>query len=252
MINLSGKNVLVTGASRGIGRATAIRFAEAGANVAVTYERNKDAALETINALSTHGVHTKEFQIGHRDEEALSDAIAWIKGEWGSLDAVIANAGIWKEAPVDEMSIEQFDETMEINMGFSFLLAKHASRVMKQQGSGAIVLVSSTAGQRGEALHSHYAASKGAQISFTKSLAAELAPFGIRTNCVAPGWVATDMTLRTLEDPIEAEKVLSTIPLRRVAEPEEIANAIVFIASPLASFVNGEILNVNGGAVLIG
>ena len=252
MINLSGKNVLVTGSSRGIGKATALRFAEAGANVAITFERNEEAAKETINALSTLGVHTRQFRVHHRDEAALESAIRDITEDWGSLDAVIANAGIWKEALVDQMTVDQFEETMEINMTFSFLLAKHAARVMKLQGSGAIVLVSSTAGQRGEARHSHYAASKGAQISFTKSLAAELAPFGIRTNCVAPGWVATDMTLRTLEDPVEAEKVYSAIPLRRVAQPEEIANAIVFIASPLASFINGEILNVNGGAVVVG
>jgi 3-oxoacyl-[acyl-carrier protein] reductase len=252
MINLSGKNVLITGSSRGIGKATALRFAEAGANVAITFERNESAAKETINALSTLGIHTKQFKVHHRDEQALSVAIDEIVREWGTLDAVVANAGIWKEAAVEEMTVEQFEETMEVNMTFSFLLAKHAARVMKVQGSGAIVLVSSTAGQRGEALHSHYAASKGAQISFTKSLAAELAPFGIRTNCVAPGWVATDMTLRTLEDPEEAEKVYAVIPLRRVAQPEEIANAIVFIASSLASFINGEILNVNGGAVLVG
>lgn len=252
MINLSGKNVLITGSSRGIGKATALRFAEAGANVAITYERNHEAAQDTINALSTLGIRTKQFKVAHRDEAALALAIDTIVADWGSLDAVVANAGIWKEAAVDRMTVDEFEETMEINMTFSFLLAKHAARVMKQQGSGAIVLVSSTAGQRGEAYHSHYAASKGAQISFTKSLAAELAPFGIRTNCVAPGWVATDMTLRTLEDPVEAEKVYSTIPLRRVGTPEEIANAIVFISSPLASFINGEVLNVNGGAVLVG
>lgn len=252
MINLSGKNVLITGASRGIGKATALRFAEAGANVAITYERNEQAARETIDALSTLGIHTKLFRVHHEDEQALSLAINDVVSEWGSLDAVVANAGIWKQAAIDTMTLAEFNETMEINMAFSFLLAKHASRVMKLQGSGAIVLISSTAGQRGEALHSHYAASKGAQISFTKSLAAELAPYGIRTNCVAPGWVATDMTLRTLENSVEAEKVLSTIPLRRVAQPEEIANAILFIASPLASFINGEVLNVNGGAVLVG
>lgn len=252
MINLSGKNVLITGSSRGIGKAAAIRFAEAGANIAITYERNASAARETVDTLSMLGVHTKYFQISHDGEAAIEAAIAEIVTDWNTLDVVVANAGIWKEAAIDDMTIDEFNETMEINMGFSFLLAKHAARQMKKQRSGSIVMISSTAGQRGEAMHSHYAASKGAQISFTKSLAAELAPFGIRTNCVAPGWVATEMTKLTLQDPVEARKVLSQIPLGRVAEPEEIANAIVFIASPLASFINGEVLNVNGGAVLAG
>ena len=252
MINLAGQSVLISGSSRGIGKATALRFAEAGANVAITYERNAAAATEVIDALSTLGVQSHSYQVRHDDEAGLASAIQDIVSRWGSLDMAVANAGIWKEAAVDEMTVEAFRETMEINMLFSFLIAKHAARQMKTQGHGSIVLVSSTAGQRGEAHHSHYAASKGAQISFAKSLASELAPYGIRTNCVAPGWVATDMTSQTLTNPEEAAKVLSSIPLGRVADPEEIANAILFISSPLASFINGEVLNVNGGAVLIG
>lgn len=252
MINLAGQSVLISGASRGIGKAAALRFAQAGANVAITYERNADAAREVIDALSTLGVQSASYKVPHDDERAVEAAVLDVVERWGSLNMAVANAGIWKEAAIDRMTLEEFRETMDVNMSFSFLLAKYAARQMKQQRHGSIVFVSSTAGQRGEALHAHYAASKGAQISFTKSLAAELGPYGIRTNCVAPGWVATDMTLETMKHPDEAAKVLATIPLGRVADPEEIANAILFISSPLASFINGEVLNVNGGAVLVG
>jgi 3-oxoacyl-[acyl-carrier protein] reductase len=163
----------------------------------------------------------------------------------------VNNAGIWKGAAIDEMSDGDWSEMLDVNLTGTFHCIRAAVPAMKSAGAGRIVNVSSTAGQRGEAFHAHYAATKGAVISLTKSLATELAPHGITVNCVAPGWVETDMTAESLSGP-EREAILSSIPLRRVARPEEIAGAVVFLASDLASFVTGEILNVNGGAVLVG
>jgi 3-oxoacyl-[acyl-carrier protein] reductase len=168
-----------------------------------------------------------------------------------SLDILVNNAGIWKGSPIEEMSDGEWNEMIGVNLTGTFQMIRAAVPHMKSAGQGRIINVSSTAGQRGEALHAHYAATKSAVIGLTKSLAGELAPFGILTNCVAPGWVDTDMTETTLESE-ERDAVLATIPLNRVARPEEIAGAVLFLASGLATFVNGEVLNVNGGAVLCG
>jgi 3-oxoacyl-[acyl-carrier protein] reductase len=227
-------------------------FARAGANVAFTYRSNARAAEETRALVEALGVECISQQAETSDEHSHHALIERMVAGWGSLDVAISNAGIWKGACIDSMSIEEYREMMEINMTGSFVMSKHAAIAMKRQQSGSILIVSSTAGQRGEAEHSHYAASKGAQISFTKSLATELAPFGVRVNCIAPGWVSTEMTAGTLGDPAAMARVLQAIPLERVARPEEIANAALFLASPLASFITGEVLNVNGGAVLCG
>jgi 3-oxoacyl-[acyl-carrier protein] reductase len=168
-----------------------------------------------------------------------------------SVDILVNNAGIWKGSPIEEMSDGEWNEMIGVNLTGTFQMIRAAVPHMKSAGHGRIINVSSTAGQRGEALHAHYAATKSAVIGLTKSLADELAPFGILTNCVAPGWVDTDMTEATLESD-ERDAVLATIPLNRVARPEEIAGAVLFLASELATFVNGEVLNVNGGAVLCG
>lgn len=251
-LDFTGKNVLVTGGSRGIGRATALAFAECGANVAITYSTNTEAAEKTRVEIQAFGVHSMAFVCDSGDERAIELAIEKIQSEWGSLDVLVCNAGIWNEGKITTLELSEFEGMMRANMTGTFLACKHAARVMTAQGSGSIVIISSTAGQRGESEHAHYAASKGAQISFTKSLASELATKGIRVNCVAPGWVNTDMTTATLQDATKSKKVFNTIPLGRVAEPIEIANAILFLSSTLASFITGEILNVNGGAVLCG
>ena len=251
-LDFKGKNVLVTGGSRGIGRATALAFAECGANVAITYVTNSTAAENTRAAIEQFGSRAMAFACDSGDENAMILAIETITRAWGSLDVLVCNAGIWNEGKIETLEISDFENMMRANMTGTFLACKHASRVMTKQASGSIVIISSTAGQRGESEHSHYAATKGAQISFTKSLASELATRGVRVNCVAPGWVNTDMMNDTLQDETQSKKVFRTIPLGRVAEPIEIANAILFLAGPLASFITGEILNVNGGAVLCG
>jgi 3-oxoacyl-[acyl-carrier protein] reductase len=251
-VNFSNKNILITGGSRGIGRATVRAFAERGANVCFTYRANSEAAQSLVDQLRPPGRECRAIQAEASDESAMERVIDDMVQDWGSLDVAVANAGIWEEAAIDSMSTQSFERTMSANMTSSFILAKYAARVMKRAGHGSIVFISSTAGQRGEALHSHYAASKGAQISFTKSLAVELAPYGIRVNCIAPGWVETDMTSETLGDPNHKTAIRMAIPLGRPGKPEEIASAVTFIASDLATFITGEILNVNGGAVLCG
>ena len=252
MLDFKNKNVLITGGSRGIGLATATQFAKFGANVAFTYHQNEDAAKEVTHAIEVNGGKALALRAESYDEGALGPFVEKIIQEWGTLDVAVANAGIWNGAKIDQMTSQTFHETMEVNMTGSFVLAKIAAQQMKQQHSGSIVFISSTSGQRGESEHSHYAASKGAQISFTKSLAVELAPFGIRVNCVAPGWVYTDMTKNALDNSEVMVSLRHTVPLARPGQPEEIANAILFLAGPLASYITGEILNVNGGQVLCG
>jgi len=170
---------------------------------------------------------------------------------FGGIDILVNNAGISRESPIEEISDGEWSEMIATNLTGTFLVTRAAVPAMKEARSGRIINISSTAGQRGEALHSHYAATKGALISLTKSLATELAPFGILVNCVAPGWTATDMTREDLLGP-RREEILRAIPLGRVATAEEIAGAVLFLCSHLATFVTGEVVNVNGGAVLIG
>ncbi|HVF89199.1 MAG TPA: SDR family NAD(P)-dependent oxidoreductase [Blastocatellia bacterium] len=253
MIHLLGKTAIVTGASRGIGAATATRLAEAGIRgLVINYNRDREAAEAVAARCAGLGA---EALLVRADVSRPGSAARMIKRtveHFGALDILVANAGVWKRAAIDSMSEGEWDETIRVNLKSIYACCRHAAEAMIGRGRGTMILISSTAGQRGEAFHSHYAATKGAIISMTKSLAAELGPRGITVNCVAPGWVATDMTARTLADPKQKRKIRELIPLGRVATPEEIAGPVLFLASDLASFVNGEVLNVNGGSVLCG
>jgi 3-oxoacyl-[acyl-carrier protein] reductase len=251
-VDFRGQAVLVTGASKGIGRACAQAFAMAGAAIVVHYKADAAGAAEVVAEAVLGG--TRATAIG-------ADLTRWGKGEEliaaaeeaiGPLDVVVLNHGIWKGAAIDLMTGDQYEEMLDNNLRGVFSVAGAAARRMKARKSGRLILIASTAGQRGEALHSHYAASKGAIISLTKSLAAELAPFGVLVNCVAPGWVGTPMTKEALLDKATREEVLRTIPLARVGSPEEIAAPVLFLAGPGATFITGEVVNVNGGAVLVG
>ena len=251
MIDFKGQVALITGGSRGIGAEAAKLFARQGADIVISYHSSRKGAEEIKTAIDKLGRRclVVRAELGRRNdcENLVSAAI----GEFGRLDILVNNAGIWTEAAIEEMSDEVLDATIDINIKGCFHMTSAAVPHMKRQKSGNIIFVSSTAGQRGEAGHSHYAASKGALISLTKSLASELAAFGIRVNCVAPGWVDTDMSHDALQSP-DGPRYLSLIPLGRAAEPHELAGPIVFLASEWASFITGEILNVNGGAVLVG
>ncbi len=250
MISLEGKSALVTGGSRGIGRACCEMLAEAGARVAINYRVERPAAEALCRQIQDSGgtalVVEGDVSVPGEAEMIVDETV----DRHGAVDIVVNNAGIWKGAPVEEISDGEWSEMIATNLSGTFNVIRCAVPYMKQNG-GTIINVSSTAGQRGEAFHSHYAATKGAVISMTKSLATELASHGITTNCVAPGWVSTDMTREALESS-EREAIVAAIPLGRVAEPNEIAAVVVFLASELATFINGEVVNVNGGAVLVG
>jgi 3-oxoacyl-[acyl-carrier protein] reductase len=253
LINLSGRIAIITGASRGIGAATAIKFAEAGARaIAINYNRNREAAARVADRCRELGSDALLFRADVSRVRSVDRMVSSTVERFGTLDILVANAGIWKRAPIDEMSEREWDETIDANLRSIYACSRAAARVMIAHRRGTIILISSTAGQRGEAFHSHYAATKGAIISMTKSLAAELGPKGITVNCVAPGWVATDMAAGAISDRKQARKIRELIPLGRVATAEEIAGPILFLASQLASHVNGEVLNVNGGSVLCG
>ena len=250
MLTLAGKSALVTGGSRGIGRAVSILFGRLGARVAVHYARDETAAAQTVETVRSAGAEAFALRGDLSDPGAAAAAVEETVSRFGSLDVLVANHGIWKRASIDAMTPNEWDETLRVNLGGVYAVVHHAARHMVPRRAGAMVLIASTAGQRGEAHHAHYAASKGAILAFTKSVAAELAPHGIRVNCVAPGWVLTDMTRATFEDPAQAAAAVRAIPLGRPATPEEIAGPVAFLASDLASFLYGEVLSVNGGAVM--
>jgi 3-oxoacyl-[acyl-carrier protein] reductase len=254
MISLAGKAALVTGGSRGIGAATVKLFAKAGADVVFNFQRARDAARQVEVEARKHGTRIEALRADlGRMEEAKRLVLHAVKS-LGRLDVVVVNSGIWnaEDAPIEALGEHEWDEMIRVNLKSAYAVAHYAAAQMIAQKSGRIIVVSSTAGQRGEAFHSHYAATKGAVISFVKSLATELARYGILVNCVAPGWVDTDMSRPVLATKAGAKVITSAIPIGRVGTAAEIAGPILFLASDLATFVTGEVLNVNGGAVLCG
>jgi len=256
-LSLSNKVALITGGSRGIGAATVRTFTAAGAKVVFNYQRAKSQAEALAKECGEANCRpvASSLDSPNSARALVADAVK----QFGRIDILVANHGVWpsEDVPIDRMTDEQWRSTLSINLDAVFGLAKHTVAQMKEQprtgsAAGHIVLISSTSGQRGEAFHCDYSSTKGAIISMTKSLASELAPIGIYVNCVAPGWVETDMSKPTLNDPKGSEKVLRTIPLGRVGKPEEIAAPVLFLCTEHAGFITGEIFNVNGGAVLVG
>jgi 3-oxoacyl-[acyl-carrier protein] reductase len=250
MIELKGRTALVTGGSRGIGRATALLLARAGADVALTYHSraaDAEAVAASIRAMGRRA-HLSGGDLSH-PEVALAMAEG-VGRAFGRLDCFVANAGTWppEDVPLADLSVERWRATLAANLDAVFFSTRAALGLMGP--GGRVVIVSSTAGQRGEAFHADYAATKGALIALTKSLAIECAP-GILVNCVAPGWVDTDMCVPAFEGE-GRERVRLTIPLRRIPPPEDIAGPIVFLCSDLARHLTGEVVNVNGGSVLCG
>ena len=253
MISLSFPNkvAVVTGGSRGIGRATVARLAEAGAHLVVNYLEHDRAAGEAVRAARHLGVEAIPVQ-GDVSRAAFASALVDTALErFGRVDILVANAGIWEGAPVEDMPENLWDRVLDANLRGTWTCCRAVVPVMKARGQGAIVIVSSTAGQRGEAGYSNYAASKGGQISFAKSLAVELAPH-IRVNCVAPGWVDTEMNDPVFSNNGYKRQVSEAIPLRRIASADDVALAIAFLASDWSRHITGEVLNVNGGSVLCG
>ncbi len=250
---LKGRVALVTGGSRGIGQATVLRLAEAGASIVVNYKVHDQAAEETVCRARELGAEAIAVpaDISHGGEARELAEVAL--RQFGRIDVLVANAGIWQGAPVEAMSEYLWDCVLNANLRGTWAACRAVVPAMKRQG-GSIVIVSSTAGQRGEAGYSNYAASKGGQISFAKSLAVELSP-EIRVNCVAPGWVDTEMNVPVFGNNGGngyKHKVTQDIPLKRIATPDDVALSIAFLASDWARHITGEVLNVNGGAVLCG
>ena len=254
MISLAGKSALITGGSRGIGAASVRLFAQAGADVVFNYHRNQGAAAQLEQEARKHGTRVESFKADLSRDKDGKKLVEFARERLGRLDILVANAGIWniKGVAIEDMSENDWDEMIRVNLKSVYSVVHHAVPHMIAQKGGRIVAISSTAGQRGEAMHSHYGASKGAIISFVKGLSTELARHNILVNCVAPGWVDTEMSRPVLKTKAGMKFAVGAIPLGRVGTAEEIAGAILFLASDLATFITGEILNVNGGAVLCG
>ena len=253
-LSMDGKVAVVSGGSRGIGAATVKMFSAAGAKVLFNYQKAKTEAEQVVTACGGEK-NCAAVQADLNGTEGAEQLVAAAVSRFGRVDALVANHGIWPsdDMPIDRMPDEQWRRTIGINLDSVFALVKHAVAQMKKQGQGGkIVLVSSTAGQRGEAFHCDYAATKGAVISMVKGLSSELARDKICVNCVAPGWVATDMAAPALRDPVLRERVFATIPMGRVGTPEEVAAPILFLCTEHAGFITGEVFNINGGAVLAG
>ena len=259
-LSLTGKVALITGGSRGIGAATVRLFRQAGARVAFNYRTARSSADALVTGLGgpEQCLAIEQNLASPGQGRALVEKAV---RAFGRIDILVANHGIWPadDAPIATMVESQWRQTLAVNLDSVFGLTQVAVAHMQRQGrrspkdaAGHIVFISSTAGQRGEANHADYAASKGALISLTKSLSSELAPHGIYVNCVAPGWVETDMSAPALANPATLAAIFATSPLGRVARPIEVAAPILFLCTPYAGFMSGEIVNVNGGAVLVG
>jgi 3-oxoacyl-[acyl-carrier protein] reductase len=250
MISLRGKRALVTGGSRGIGAATAMLLAECGADVGIGYRSRQSDAAEVVQRLAGRGVKAFAHAADLSSLSGTTSLFDRAEREFGGLDLFIGNAGIWppQDVPLVEMTDEHWRRTMNENVDAMFYTTRAAARLLER--GGRIVLVSSTAGQRGEANHADYAASKGAMISLVKSVAVELGSRDITVNAVAPGWVDTEMVADAMN--AAREKIAAAIPVGRVATAKDIAGPIVFLCSEHARHITGEILNVNGGSVLCG
>jgi 3-oxoacyl-[acyl-carrier protein] reductase len=251
-LQLQGRVAIVTGGSRGIGRAVVELLADLGAHVVVNFFKDEAAAEATAQAARSRGVDAISLQADVASPLAAEQLVATTLARFKRIDLLVCNAGIWEGAPVEAMTEQLWDKTLDINLKGTWAVCRAVIPQMKAQRSGKIVILTSTAGQRGEAGFASYAASKGGQIAFTKSLAEELGEWGINVNAVAPGWVDTEMTRDALGDAGERQAIARTIPVGRIALPEDIAAPVAFLCSDWARHITGEILNVNGGAVLCG
>lgn len=251
LIDLDGKVAVVTGGSRGVGRATARMLARSGARVVIAYRSRDEEADETVRSIEASGGSAWARKGDLTDAAEVAALFDEVEARRGRVDIVVVNHGVWPPdgVPLADMSADQWRRTLGVNLDSALLVAREAARRLADHGR--LVFVGSTAGQRGEAMHADYAASKGALISLVKGLCVELATRDITVNCVAPGWIDTEMAAPALEGDAR-ERIEASIPIGRVASPEDVAGPIVFLCSELARHVTGETLNVNGGAVLVG
>lgn len=245
---LKGKTAVVTGASRGIGRAIAIKLAKLGANIVVNYRNSVEAVQEVVKEIEALGVKVLAVQ---GDISSYSDVDSMMKKcmeEFGSIDILVNNAGITKDGLLMRMKEEDFDSVIDINLKGAFNCTKHVSAIMLKQRSGRIINISSVSGLTGNAGQVNYSSAKAGILGMTKAVAKELASRGVTCNAVAPGYIQTDMT-DVLSDKVK-DTIMNTIPLKRLGNPEDVANAVAFLASEEASYITGQIINVDGGMVM--
>ena len=242
---LENKTVLITGASRGIGRGIATVFAEHGANVVFTYSSSVDAANALEKELQSLGVQAKGYQSNAADFDQAQELVEKVLADFSTIDVLINNAGITKDNLLMRISEEDFDKVIEVNLKSVFNLTKAVQRTMLKQRHGSIINMSSVVGVKGNAGQSNYAASKAGIIGFSKSIAIELGSRNIRCNVIAPGFIETEMTAQLSEDVVAGWR--AGIPLKRGGSPTDVANACVFLASDLSSYITGQVLNVDGG-----
>lgn len=252
MNNLTGKVVLITGGSQGIGAACVSAFARAGARVAFTYSRNKKYAVNLANKIRKDAGQSAFYQMDIASYADCKKVVRSVYSSFKRIDILVNNAGIWEKGTIGSMTESQWIKTIDINLNGTFRMCNLIVPIMKKQKSGKIINIASTAGQRGEPFHSHYAASKGGMIAFTKSLAIEVISDGINVNCIAPGWVKTEMTASVWKNRPISKQIYKTMPRGKFGSAEEIAGPVLFLSSNLADNIVGEILNVNGGSVLCG
>jgi 3-oxoacyl-[acyl-carrier protein] reductase len=242
---LEGKNVIITGASRGIGRGIAKVFAEHGANVAFTYSSSEGPAIELEKELTSSGVKAKAYKSNAASFTEAESLVSAILDDLGGIDVLINNAGITKDNLLMRMSEEDFDAVIEVNLKSVFNMTKAVQRTMLKQRKGSIINMSSVVGVKGNAGQTNYAASKAGMIGFTKSVALELGSRNIRCNAIAPGFIETEMTESLDEKTVQGWR--DAIPLKRGGTPEDIANACLFLASDLSAYITGQVINVDGG-----
>ncbi len=242
---LEGKNVIITGASRGIGMGIAQVFADHGANVAFTYSASEAPALQLESELSAKGVKAKAYKSNAASYEQSEELVANVLADFGGIDVLINNAGITKDNLLMRMGEADFDTVIEINLKSVFNMTKAVQRTMLKQRQGSIINMSSVVGVKGNAGQANYAASKAGMIGFTKSVALELGSRNIRCNAIAPGFIETEMTDKLDEKVVQGWR--DGIPLKRGGKPEDVANACLFLASDLSGYVTGQVLNVDGG-----
>ncbi len=246
MLDLNNKHVLICGGSRGIGAAVSLFAAEAGAKVSINYRSNKEAADNLVKEIVDAGGSAFAVQGDISKERETINIVNDAITKFGELDGLVISAGIFEGLKLEEMSTDFWDRTMDVNLKSNFLVLKAARESLIKNGGGSVVFITSTAGQRGSDVFSAYATSKGGQIMFMRSMARELAPFRIRTNCVAPGWTETDMSTDKIDE-FGRYDIIESIPLGRIGRPEDPAAAVVFLLSDLAQFITGSTITVDGG-----
>ena len=247
-MNLQGKNAIVTGGARGIGRAVALKLAQLGANVAVNYTSSAEAAMEVVRQAEAMGVKALAIKADVSKEADVASLTEAVKATFGSIDILVNNAGITRDGLLIRMKEDDWDQVIDTNLKGVFLTTKHVGKIMLKQKQGKIVNISSVVGVMGNAGQANYAASKAGVIGFTKSTAKEFASRGVNINAIAPGFIRSDMT-DALSDEVKGH-YLANIPLGAFGETEDVANAVAFLCSELARYITGQTLHVDGGLVM--